>query len=84
MDSSLAPVLTNIIFTEFEKVAVTPFMESGILQFFCTCVDDTLILVNEDQIDKVLKAFNSFLSYSRFTVDKFENEDTLPRFKNYE
>ena len=45
MDSSLAPVLMNIIFTEFEKVAVTPFMESGILLFCCTCVDDTLILM---------------------------------------
>ena len=29
MGSSLAPVLANIILTEFEKVVVTPLMESG-------------------------------------------------------
>ena len=73
--SSLAQVLANIILTEFEKVVVTPLMKSGILKFYCRYVDDTLVLVKEDQIDKILKAFNSFHNNLRFTVDKFENED---------
>ena len=50
-------------------------MESGILKFYCRYVDDTLVLVKEDQIDKILKEFNSFHNNLRFTVDKFENED---------
>ena len=50
-------------------------MESGILKFYCRYVDDTLVLVKEDQIDQILKAFNSFHNNLRFTVDKFENED---------
>ena len=48
MGSSLAPLLANIILTEFEKVAVTTLMKSGILKFYCRYVDDTLVLVKED------------------------------------
>ena len=71
MGSSLAPVLENIILTEFEKVVVTPLMESGILKFYSRYVDDMLVLVKEDQIE----AFNSFHNNLQFTVGKFENED---------
>ena len=60
MGSSLAPVLANIILTEFEKVVVTPLVKSGILKFYCKYVDDTLVLVKEGQIDKILKTFNFF------------------------
>ena len=38
-------------------------------------VDDTLALVREYQIGKILKAFHSFHNNLRFTVDKFKNED---------
>ena len=70
-------VLENIILTEFEKVVVTPLVESGILKFYCKCVNDTLALVKENQIDKILKAFSSFHNNLRFIVDKFQNEDAL-------
>ena len=50
-------------------------MESEFLKFYCRYVDDTLVLVKENQIDKILKALNSFHNNLRFTVDKFENED---------
>ena len=50
-------------------------MESGFLKFYCRYVDDALVLVKEDQIDKILKAFNSFHNNLQFTVDRFENED---------
>ena len=74
--SSLAPVLANIILTEFEKVVVMPLMESGFLKkCHCRYVNDTLVLVKEDHIDKILKTFNSFHNNLRFTVHKFENED---------
>ena len=74
MGSSVAPVLANIFLTEFEKVIVTPLMDN-LLKFYCRYVDDTLVLVKEDQIDEILKAFDSFHNNSRFTVDKYENED---------
>ena len=73
--SSLAPVLVNIILTEFEKVVVTPVMDSGILKFYCRFVDDTLVLAKEDQNDKILNVSNSFHSNLPYTVDKFQNED---------
>ena len=75
MGSSLDPVQANILLTEFEKVVVTPLIKGGILNFYCRYVDDTLVLVKEGQIDKVLKAFNSFQNNLRFAVDKFENKD---------
>ena len=50
MGSSLAPLLANIILTEFKKVVVTPLIESGFLIFYCRYVNDKLVLVKEDQI----------------------------------
>ena len=41
MVSSLTPVLANIILTEFEKVVLTPRMESGILKLHYRYLDDT-------------------------------------------
>ena len=75
MGSSFAPVLAAIVLTEFEKVVVTPLTKSGILKFYCRYVDDTLVLIKEDQIEKILKTFNSFHNNLRFAVDKFENEN---------
>ena len=75
MGSPLAPVQANIILPEIEKVVVALLIESGFLKFYCRYVDDTLVLVKEDQIDKILKAFNSFHNNLPFTGDKFENED---------
>ena len=69
MGCSLAPVLANIFLTEFEKVIVMPLMDN-LLKFYCRYVDDTLVLVKEDQIHEILKAFDSFHNNSRFTVDK--------------
>ena len=75
MVSSLTPVLANIILTEFEKVVLTPRMESGILKLYCRYLDDTTVLFREGQICKYLKVFNSSHNDLRFAVDKSENED---------
>ena len=74
MGSSFAPVLAAIVLIEFEKVVVTPLTRRH-NNFYCRYVDDTLVLIKEDQIDKILKTFNSFHNNLRFTVDKFENEN---------
>ena len=34
-----------------------------------------MVLVKEDQIDKILKVFDSFQNNIRFAVEKFENKD---------
>ena len=66
---------TSKYLTEFEKNVVMFLVENGILKFYCRYVVDTLVLVKEVQVDKILKAFSSFYSNLWFTVDKFENEN---------
>ena len=64
MGSSLAPVLANIILTEFEKAIVDDLIQTGTIAFYRRYVDDTLVLIKQDiPFDKNLK----------FTVDNFEN-----------
>ena len=65
----------NIILTEFEKVVVTPLMESGISKFYCKYVNNALVLVKVDLIYKILKLFISFHNNFQFTAEKFENEE---------
>ena len=67
MGSSLAPVLTNIIITEFEKAIVDDLIKTGIIAFYRCYVDNTLVLIkpkdNPFNLNKNLK----------FMVDNFEN-----------
>ena len=75
MEYQLAFPLLHYYPTLFEKVFVTPVMDSGILKFYCRYVDDTLVLAEEDQINKTLKVFNSFHNNLQYIVEKFKNED---------
>ena len=68
MGSCLAPVLANIIPTEFEKL-VNDLVTSGILKFHRRYVDDTLVLMTVSDIPFVLNKFNSFVKNLKFTVD---------------
>lgn len=58
MNSSLDSVLANVILTELENFVVTCFMENGFLKFPCRYANDVSVLHKEDQIDRILKAFN--------------------------
>ena len=73
MGSCLALVLANIILTEFEKVIVDDLINTGIIAFYCSYVDDTLVLIKPKDIPFVLNKFNSFDKNLKFTVDNFEN-----------
>ena len=73
MGSCLAPVLANIILTEFEKQLVEDLIEAGTIKFYRRYVDDTLVLIKPCDIPLVLKKFNSFDKNLNFTVDKFED-----------
>ena len=73
MGSSLAPVLANIILTEFEKAIVDDLIKTGIIAFYRRYVDDTLVLIKPKDIPFVLNKFNSFDKNLKFTVGNFEN-----------
>ena len=45
MGSCLAPVLANIILTEFEKQIVEDLIKAGTIKFYCRYMDDTLVLI---------------------------------------
>ena len=60
MGASLEPVLGNVIMMQCEKVIVDNLMKEGTIQFYIRYVDDTLLLVKRQDIEKVLKAFNGF------------------------
>ena len=71
MGSSLAPVLANIILTEFERVIVSDLINDGVIKFYKRYVDDTLVLIKPSDISSVLAKFNSFDRNLNFTVDTF-------------
>ena len=73
MGSCLAPVLANIILTEFEKLVVDDLVNSGILKFYRRYVDDTLVLMKVSDIPFVLNKFNNFDKNLKFTVDTFDS-----------
>ena len=54
MGSSLGPVLANIIMTELENVLIKDLLDTGTIAFYARYVDDTLVLVKLDDVQKVL------------------------------
>ena len=74
IEGSLGPVLANLIMTECEKVIVDNLVKEGTMKFYVRYVDDTLLLVKRQDIDKALKRFNGSDKNLEFTVDRFENE----------
>ena len=82
MGASLGPVLANIIMTKLETVVVDRMIPSGRIEFYARYVDDTLLLVNPEDVDEIVREFNSFDKNIEFTVDKFEN--CVPHFLDLE
>ena len=65
MGFSLAPVLANIILTEFERVIVSDLINDGVMKFYKRYVDDTLVLIKPSDISSVVAKFifiNLFLA----------------------
>ena len=82
MGASLGPVLANIIMTELETVVVDRMIQSGRIKFYARYIDDTLLLVKPEDVDEILKEFNSFHPNLEFTADTFE--DCVPHFLDLE
>ena len=82
MGASLGPVLANIIMTELERAVVDRLVQSGSIKFYARYVDDTLLMVKPEDVDNILREFNSFHRNLEFTVDKFE--ECVPHFLDLE
>ena len=54
MGSSLGPVLANIVMTELERRIIQPLIDDGIIKFYCRYVDDTLLLLKPEHIERTL------------------------------
>ena len=54
-------------------MTVKPFIETGVLKFYCRYVNDTLAIIKEGKIQHVLNLFHSLHKNLRFTVDTFDN-----------
>ena len=60
MRSSLAPVLANNILTELENIIVKKLVDEDMIKFYIRYVEDTLLLMKREDIDRVHKVFESF------------------------
>ena len=52
MESSLGPVLANIIMTELDNVLIKDLLDTGTIAFYARYVDDTLVLVKRTMFKK--------------------------------
>ena len=74
MGSSLGPALANIIMTELENTAVKDLTADATTGFYARYVDDTLLLIKPENIQKVLQKLNSFHKSLNFISDPFPGE----------
>ena len=74
MRSCLGSILSNIIMTKLERKVVDSLLKDDLLKFYIRCIDDTLALIKESDIDNVFSKLNSFLPSLNFTVDQFDTD----------
>ena len=74
MRSCLGSILSNIIMTKLERKVVDSLLKDDLLKFYIRCIDDTLALIKESDIDNVFSKLNSFLPSLNFTVDKSDTD----------
>ena len=60
MGSLIGLALANVIMTEFERLVVDKLIKDGLIKFYFRYVDDNLILAKVEDIDNIMKQFNSF------------------------
>ena len=75
MGSSLGPVLANIIMTQMESEIVKPLETKGVIKHYMCYVDNTPLLIKPENIETVLRKFNSFHKNLHFRVDTFDGGD---------
>ena len=60
---------------KLEKDIIQKLINKNFIKFYIRCVDDTLLLIKDEDIDPILKELNSYNKNIKFTVDRFINED---------
>ena len=60
--------------TELENVLIKDLLDIGTIAFYARYVDDTLVLVKPNDVQKVLNKLNSFHKNLKFTVDTFPDD----------
>ena len=63
-----------MIMMEFKRLVVDKLIKDGLIKFYIRDVDDTLVLPKVEDIDNIMKQFNSFDKSIQFTIDKFEDD----------
>ena len=53
MGASLGPVLANVKTTELEKVCVQKLIDDGTIKFYARYVDETLLIIKDENVDRV-------------------------------
>lgn len=51
----LLEVIANLLMTELEKHLLNELFENNVIKFYARYVDDTLVLVNSEDIDNVIQ-----------------------------
>ena len=69
----LGLILANVIMPEFERLAVDKLVKDDLIRFYIRYVDDNLVLVKVENIDNIMKQFNSFDKSIQITIDRFED-----------
>ena len=82
MGGSLGPLLANIIMVELEAKVIRPLINDGTIKFYTRFVDDTLLLIKEEDIERIKDKLERFDSNLKFTYDKFEDKN--PHFLDIE
>ena len=82
MGGSLGPLLANIIMAELEDKVVRELLNDGTLKFYTRFVDDTLLLMKKEDVERVKTKFENFDKNLKFTYELFEDEN--PHFLDIE
>lgn len=75
MGSDISPVLADIVMDDLETFCLSKLNFTP--PFFFRYVDDTITIVPRDQIDNVIKVFNSYDPNLQFTME-IENNKQIP------
>ena len=73
LGSLLGLILANVIMPEFERLAVDKLIKDDLIRFYIRYVDDNVVLVKVENIDNIMKQFNSFDKSIQIAIDRFED-----------
>ena len=68
--------------TELEEKFIRKFVDNGAIKFFGRYIDDTLLVIKPNDIERVHQALKKIEKNLRFTIDRFD--DVVPHFLDLE